>query len=136
MGSLMVAVRSLLISGVSALPEFSDVEATFGYKTGSRKRLRCWTQNAHFTIATAGLRPVKTFRDESGTFDLVILVEGIGKSVEATSARAVEVGTAAEDWIATRANWDGRHRRTPDGCRSRAMAPSRKHSTTRAPLQS
>lgn len=106
MGSLLVAVRTLLIDGLNDLPEFADVEAVFGYKVGSKRREKCWTQNALFTHQPASMRAAKTFRDEVGTFDLVILVEGIGQSVEWTSERAMDIGHAAEDWIATHASWE------------------------------
>jgi hypothetical protein len=107
MGSLLVAVRSLLTDALADLPEFADAETTFGYKVGSKRREKCWTQNARFKHETAGLRPVKTFRNESGTFELVILIEGVALSVEETSTRAMELGHAAEDWVATKANWEG-----------------------------
>lgn len=107
MGSLLVAVRTLLIDGLNNLPEFADVEATFGYKVGSKRRERCWTQNALFSHKPASLRAVKTFRDEVGTFDLIILIEGIGKDVEWTSGRAMDIGHTVEDWVATHASWEG-----------------------------
>lgn len=106
MGTQIVAVRKLLIDNLSTLGEFATVETTLGYKVGSKRRERCWTGNAKFTHTSASMRATKTFRDESGAFDLVILIEGIGLDAEATSARAVELGTEVEDWVATHANWD------------------------------
>lgn len=107
MGSILVEVRSLVTSSLRDLPEFADVETTFGYKVGSKRREKCWTQNADFTHAPASMRAVKTFRQEDGSFDLVIFVEGIAKSVEETSTRAMDLGHAFEDWIATHASWEG-----------------------------
>jgi hypothetical protein len=107
MGSILVDVRKLLIDNLANLPEFTDAETTFGYKVGSKRREKVWTQNARFTHAPANMRATKTFRDEQATFELVILVEGIAKTVEETSSRAMELGHAAEDWLATHASWEG-----------------------------
>lgn len=107
MGSLLVEVRSFVISSLSSLPEFQDVETTFGYRVGSKRRERCWTQQARFNHEPAGMRATKTHRAEDAAFDLVILVEGIGKTAEWSCTRALEIGVAAEDWCATHANWTG-----------------------------
>jgi hypothetical protein len=106
MGSILCDVRSLLIDNLANLPEFSDAETTFGYKVGSKRREKVWTQNARFSHKPASMRATKTFRQEDGQFDLVILVEGIAKTVEETSARAMELGHAAEDWVAIHASWE------------------------------
>jgi len=101
----IVAVRSLLIDGIKGLPALDGVETTFGYR-GSKKRERVWTGNTEFDHQPANMRPVKTFRDEVAQFEVVILVEGIGKGPEWTSARAVEIGTEVEEWVAIHENWD------------------------------
>lgn len=107
MGSLLVDVRSLVIAGLSDLPEFAGVETTFGYRVGSKRRERCWTQNSRFSHSPAGLRAVKTHRNESASFELVVLVEGVGMTVEEASTRAMLLGHAAEDWVATKSSWEG-----------------------------
>ena len=107
MGSLLVAVRSLVIDALADLPEFAEAEVTFGRKVGSKRREKVWTQDIRSTHTPAGHRAAKTFRDENATFDLYIDVEGIAQTVEQTTTRAFEMGHAAEDWIATHANWQG-----------------------------
>lgn len=105
MGSALVAVRKGLTAALTALPAFEGVEVTFAYKVGTRKRERLWTQDARFTHEPASLRPGKTFRDEVGTFNLRILIEGVSKSPDDTSGRAMDLGHVVEDFVASHANW-------------------------------
>lgn len=105
MGTQIVAVRSLLIDGLGGLPALSGVEATFGYKVNSKKRERVWTQNAKFTHEPASMRAGTTFRDEAASFEVVVLVEGIGKDAAWAAGRAVTIGLAIEDWVAIHVNW-------------------------------
>lgn len=114
MGSQIVAVRQLFVAGIAALPAITtegptgqSVEVSFGYKVGSKRRERLWTQDARFNHKSASMRATKTFRDERGEFKAVLLVEGLGLSIEETSERALSVGTEVEDWCATHANWQG-----------------------------
>jgi hypothetical protein len=106
MGSALVAVRSGLIAGLDALADFDGVLVEFGYKVGAKNREKVWTQDARFTHKSASLRAGKTFRNEVGTFNLRILVEGVGKSPEWTSTRAMALGHAAEQFVALHANWN------------------------------
>lgn len=111
MGTQIVAVRQGLVTSIAALSALTTPvdgqtpEVTFGYKVGSKRRQKVWTQRARFTHQPASLRASTTFRDEEGQFDVIVLVEGVGLSVEATSARAVEIGHAIEDLVATHASW-------------------------------
>ncbi|NUO35884.1 MAG: hypothetical protein HOQ45_02420 [Nocardioidaceae bacterium] len=105
MGTSIVAVRKGLVAGLAAKPEFSGVLATFAFKVGAKQRERLWTQDGRFTHEPASLRPGKTYRDEVGTFNLRILVEGVGKAPDWTSDRAVALGAAAEEFVALHANW-------------------------------
>lgn len=108
MGTLIVPVRKALMAAIAVLPEFTAapvVETVYAYKVGSVARKRAWTTAAKFQHAPAGLRGVKTFRNEIGTFELWIRVEGVGLAPEDTAAQAVVLGAAVEDWIATKANW-------------------------------
>lgn len=114
MGTLVVDTRALLVAGLSSLPDYIVAgptgqvpEVTFAYRVGSKKRERVWTQNARFHHEPASMRAAKTFRNETATFELVILIEGVGLDPETTSTRAVELGAAAEDWVAIHANWNG-----------------------------
>jgi hypothetical protein len=112
MGTQLVAVRAALIDALGDLPEYGvegptgqKPELSFGWRTGWTRRERVWTQRARFEHQPASMRATKTFRNEVGFFDLMIFVHGVGLSQEDTSTRAVELMVAAEDWVATHANW-------------------------------
>lgn len=102
--SRIVAVRSALVTGLDALSALDGVEVGFQYKAGSSARERLWTARARFTHTPASMRAGRNFRDEVGRFDVAILVEGVGKSQEWTSARALTLGLAVEEYIADRKN--------------------------------
>lgn len=106
MGSVIVPVRKNLMAALAALPAFANVETVFAYRVGTKARQRAWTQNATFEHSSAGMRAVKTFRNELGAFNLVIRVEGVALAPEDTATRAAAIGLAAEDWIATKAHWE------------------------------
>ncbi len=109
MGTQLVAVRAGLIAALAALPEFADYETTYIPMKGSKARKRCFTDRARMNHSPASMRATKTFRNEEGTFDLVLYIEGLGGEADpATLSDSLhDVGTAAEDFIATHANWDG-----------------------------
>jgi hypothetical protein len=114
MGSLITAVRSLVVAGIAATPEFSTPDpetnqtpdVSFGWKANWQAREKVWTGNAEFEHSTASLRATKTFRDEQATFELVLLISGISQTEEQVSDRMDVIGGAVEDWCATHANWD------------------------------
>jgi hypothetical protein len=108
MGTQLVAVRAGLIAALGDLPEFSDFETTYIPMKGSKARNRCFTDRARLHHSPASKRAAKTFRDEAGTFDLVLYTEGYGEAADpATLSDSLhDVGTAAEDFIATHANWN------------------------------
>lgn len=106
-GTLIFDVRQALVTGLAGLDAFTTKDAkghrpltTVGWPTGKRDREKVYTQRARFSHAPASMRAGRMFRNESGTFELVIWIEGVGESVDWTSARAVQLGTAAEEWIA------------------------------------
>lgn len=100
--SLIVTVRSAVIDGLDALAALNGVTVSFAWKLGDKGRERIFTRRARFTHGNAALKAGRNFRDESGEFDLVILVEGVGLSQEATSERALALGLVVEEWIADR----------------------------------
>lgn len=107
MGSQLVAVRAGLIAALAALPALADFETTYIPKKGSKARSRCFTDRARITHEPAGLRPVKTFRNEDATFDLVLYTEGAGAAADPVvlSESLAVAGTAVENFIAVKANW-------------------------------
>ena len=112
MGTQLVAVRSAFVTALAALPAYTATgptgqkpEIEFGWKTGWKRRERVWTQRARFEHEPASMRATKTYRTETGYFDLMIFVHGVGLSQETTSTRVAALMVAAEDWVATHANW-------------------------------
>jgi hypothetical protein len=108
MGTQIVAVRAGLVAALADLPEFADYEVTYIPLKGSKARARCFTDNARISHSSASMRATKTFRNEEGSFELVLWVEGYGAAADPASLTTAvqEVGEAAEDFVATHANWD------------------------------
>jgi hypothetical protein len=109
MGTQLVAVRAGLIAALAELPAFADFETTYIPMKGSKARNRCFTDRARMSHSSASMRATKTFRNEEGTFDLVLYSEGVGAAADpaALSDALHDVGEAAEDFVATHANWNG-----------------------------
>ena len=99
-GSMIVAARTALLAGVGDTAAFADVDVNLSWDTASEARERLYTARARFAQKPASLKAGRTFRDETGTFQVVIRVEGIGQPQEWTSGRAVALGVVLEEWIA------------------------------------
>lgn len=116
MGSLITAVRSLVVDGIGGTPEFNSPDPAtnqtpdirFGWRMDWKAREKVWTGNAEFEHSSASMRATKTYRDEQATFELTLLITGISQTEEQVSQRMDVLGGAVEDWCATHANWDGR----------------------------
>lgn len=108
MGTQLVAVRSGLIAALADLPAFAEFETTYIPMKGSKARQRCFTDAARLNHSSASMRAAKTFRNEEGAFDLVLYSEGYGTAADPASLSDAlhDVGEAAEDFIATHANWN------------------------------
>lgn len=113
MGTQLAAMRTALTDALAVLPEYTTVgptgqkpEVLFGWKQGWKKREKVWTQRARFEHEPASMRAGTTYRNETGYFDLMIAVHGVGLSVEVAFTRVVELMVAAEDWIAYKPNWN------------------------------
>lgn len=103
----IVAVRSTLITALAALSAYTTPDAkghkpkvSLSYPLGAKDREKVFTRRARFTHVPASLKSGRTFRNETGLFEVVILVEGVGESAETTSTRAVTLGTAFEEYVA------------------------------------
>lgn len=113
MGTQLVAVRSALVAALAELPEYlaagptgQTPEVSFGWRMNWTAREKVWTQRARFTHEPAGMRGGTTFRNETGEFDLMIAVNGVGVSIEDAFTRAVELFVAADDWVSYKPNWN------------------------------
>ena len=106
--SIVVAVRSALATGlataIAADGGMADTEVSYHWKANWQRRERIWTRNARFTHAPASMRSGRNYRDEVGTFELAILVEGVGQNAEWSATRALTIGAVVEQWIADRKN--------------------------------
>lgn len=112
MGSQIVAVRSAMVAALRLLPAYTTTGPTgqkpdvqFGWKANWKRREKVWTQRARFTHEPASMRSGKTFTNETGEFDLMIFVHGVGITQEETSERAAALASDAWDWAQTHANW-------------------------------
>lgn len=99
-----VAVRSAVATGLAALADLKGVEVGFGWKQGSKHRERIYTDRTQGTQASAAMKAGRNFRNETGTFDLVIWVEGPGKDAAWVATRANALRQICEDWISDRKN--------------------------------
>jgi len=102
-GTLIVAVRRAVMVGIAGLPEFfeADVMVSEKWPLGEKQAEMAYTVDpTNFTHEPASLRAGRTFRNEVGTFHVEIRIEGIDKSPEETADRAIELGTAVEEFIA------------------------------------
>lgn len=99
-GTMALAARQALVDALGPLAALEDVECALAWNSGSEARERLYTARSRFTQKPASLRAGRTHRNEAGTFQLVIRVEGVGEDQAATSQRAVDIGLAAEEWIA------------------------------------
>lgn len=112
MGSQIVAVRSAMVAALATLPAYTTTgptgqkpEVLFGWKDNWKRREKVWTQRARFTHEPASIRAGKTFAKETGEFDLMIFVHGVGLTQAVTSGRVADLASDAWDWVQTHANW-------------------------------
>jgi hypothetical protein len=102
-GTLIVAVRRALMVGVAGLPEFfeDDVMVSEKWPLGEKQAEMVYTVDpTNFAHTPASLKSGRTFRNEVGTFNVEIRIEGIDMSPEDTADRAVALGTAFEEFVA------------------------------------
>jgi hypothetical protein len=106
-GTRIVAVRSTLLTGLAAMSAYTTLDAkghkplvSLGYPLGAKDREKVFTTRARFSQTPASLKSGRTFRNETGNFNVVITVEGVGESQDTTSARAVTLGLALEEYVA------------------------------------
>lgn len=109
MGTRILAVRLGLVAKIAALDLKAEHQViprvSLGYPSNAVEREKIWTQRARFTQEPASLRAGTTARNEVGRFELCVEVEGVGQDQEWTTGRAVALGEALEDLVATHAEW-------------------------------
>ena len=101
MKSLVVAVKAAVIDGLALVVD-SSTECTYGYQFGTQAAERVYTGRSGGETPAAAMRAGRNYRNESGTFDLNILVEAPGGGVQDAEERVDEIGVTVEEWIADR----------------------------------
>lgn len=83
-------------------------QVTFGYRFGNRAREQVYTGRSRSDTPPAGMRSGRNTRQETGTFDLVVMVRVPNPADEdaeyAAEVRASEIGGEFESWVADRKN--------------------------------
>jgi hypothetical protein len=108
-----VAVRKAVVDGIeehlASLSGFNGTAAAeretvvrFGYDFANRHREHVFTGRSRATTPPAALRAGRNVRNEEGRFDLTVMVRSVGGDPYDAEARAEEIGSEVEDWLAER----------------------------------
>lgn len=111
--SIGVAVRKAVTDGLrdhlGTLSAFNGVEAAehdvtvgFGYDFANRPREHVYTGRSRADTPPAAIRSGRNTRNETGRFDLTVMVRAVGEDGYAAEARAEQIGGELEDWLADR----------------------------------
>ncbi len=111
--SIGVAVRKAVTDGLAtALATDSDFNGTiaaeqqtvvaFGFDFSNLHREHVFTARSRAETPPAGMRSGRNTRNESGTFDLTVMVRSVGGDAYDAELRAEAIGNAVEDWFADR----------------------------------
>lgn len=107
-GSVAVATKQAIVTGftakLAALSAYDDVLVSYAWPAGKKQREKVFGARTRTTHTPASLRPGRTFRDEVGEIDFVILVESVGGSAEDADERASAIGQQFEEYIADKRN--------------------------------
>jgi hypothetical protein len=103
------AIKTGLATAYAALASFNGataperkVEVAYGYDANSSAAERVFMGRSRADTPPAALRSGRNYRDETGFFDLTVLVAYVGGSAEDAEDRAMAIGQVAEEWIADR----------------------------------
>ena len=106
--TVIVAVRAALVDALAALPTFTGIPVAYCYdKTCMEQREFLYTRDARFDHSVAALKAGRSFREESGTFELVVWVESVGGSPREAATRALALGLVVEEYVADHKNGVG-----------------------------
>jgi hypothetical protein len=110
--SIGVAVRKAVTDGLAAhfagLSDFNgatperEVTVTFAYSFGQRYNEQVYTGRSRAATPPAGMRSGRNTRNESGEFDLNVMVRFLGGDGYDAELRAEAIGGEVEDWFADR----------------------------------
>lgn len=111
--SIGVPVRKAVTDGLAEhLGNLSDYNGTtaaeqetvvsFAYDYSGLPREHVYTGRSRADTPPAGMRSGRNTRNETGTFDLTVMVRAVGLDAYAAELRAEAIGGEAESWLAAR----------------------------------
>lgn len=113
--SIGVAVRKAVIAGLAdrlgSLSSFNGTTAAerntvvaFGYDYSNLHREHVYTGRSRADTPPAGMRSGRNTRNETGRFDLNVIVRAMAGDAYDAELRAEEIGGEVESWLADRKN--------------------------------
>lgn len=98
----VVELRKHAITELTPLLRALNPKPTVSYswKADTRERNQVFTMRGRGETPPASLRPGKTFRNESGSFEVVVHVHAVGKDQETADEQALAYGAVIEDYFA------------------------------------
>jgi hypothetical protein len=102
MRSIVLEVRQAVVDGIKTALNDESVSVTYGWQGSSddARREQVFTNNARAEHEPAGLKTGRNFRNETMTFDIVVLAVGPAAKPEEVDARALDIGQVVEEFIA------------------------------------
>jgi hypothetical protein len=80
---------------------------SYGFNFGSKAAEQVYLGRINADTPPAGLRTGRNFRNESGDFDLTVMVRLPGKDASEAVRRMFAIGHEIEDWIGERKSGEG-----------------------------
>ena len=113
--SIGVPLRKAVTDGLAAelatISEFNGNErveletvVNYAYDFTNRHREQVYTGRSRGDTPSAGIRSGRHTRNETGHFDLTVMVRAVGGNSYDAELRAEQIGAAIEDWFADRKN--------------------------------
>ncbi len=111
--SIGIPVRKAVTDGLAehlgSLSGFNGTAAaekqtvvSFGYDFGNMHREHVFTGRSRADTPPAALRSGRNTRNETGHFDLTVMVRSVAGDAYDAETRAEAIGAAVEDWLADR----------------------------------
>lgn len=100
-GSVVVAAKKSLVTLLQARAGLTLVQVAYGYPGDDTvKPERIFMGRSRADHDTAALKAGRRFRDETGTFEVVVQTLLLNKTVEQAEERAVQLGLEVEECVA------------------------------------
>lgn len=99
-GSLVVACKQALVDLLDGQAGLTGVQVSYGWPGEAAQKELIFCGRVRSEHGTAALRTGRRFRNESGSFLVVVHVKTAGGTPEEAEERALELGTAVEECVA------------------------------------